>query len=258
MSIGRLSAQSGLRYLFKTTMMDDLPSSPPDSSTYYMKAGTPEGRWIGSGLTGINRTTTDTVTETDAKAVFDSATHPDTGTPLGRPHGQPIDVGNKTGPPTTRHAVVGFDLTFSVPKSVSVLWALSPRNTQDRILRTHHAAVEATLTWLEENVIHTRAGRNGVAHVGTMGAIAATFDHWESRTGDPQLHTHLVIANRVQRITDGAWVTLDSRTLYKAAVAASEHYNGLLFDALHQHIGSDTEIRIPVANTRNPSQSSPA
>ncbi len=254
MSIGRLSAQSGLRYLFKTTMMDDLPSSPPDSSTYYMKAGTPEGRWIGSGLTGINRTTTDTVTETDAKAVFDSATHPDTGTPLGRPHGQPIDVDNKTGPPTTRHAVVGFDLTFSVPKSVSVLWALSPRNTQDRILRTHHEAVEATLTWLEENVIHTRAGRNGVAHVGTMGAIAATFDHWESRTGDPQLHTHLVIANRVQRITDGAWVTLDSRTLYKAAVAASEHYNGLLFDALHQHLGSDTEIRIPVANTRNPSQ----
>ncbi|WP_284984005.1 relaxase domain-containing protein [Arthrobacter sp. efr-133-TYG-118] len=52
---------------------------------------------------------------------------------------------------------------------------------------------------------------------GTRGAIAAAFDHWESRTGDPQLHTHLVIANRIQRITDGAWVTLDSRTLYKAA-----------------------------------------
>jgi conjugative relaxase-like TrwC/TraI family protein len=254
MSIARLSAQSGLRYLFKTTMMDDLSSFPPDATTYYMKAGTPEGRWIGSGLTSINRTTADTVTETHAKAVFDSATHPDTGTPLGRPHGQPTVVGNKTGPPTTRHAVVGFDLTFSVPKSVSVLWALSPRSTQDRILRTHHEAVEATLAWLEENVIHTRAGRNGVAHVGTMGAIAAAFDHWESRTGDPQLHTHVVIANRVQRITDGAWVTLDSRTLYKAAVAASEHYNGLLFDALHQHIGSDTEIRIPVANTRNPSQ----
>ena len=254
MSIARLSAQSGLRYLFKTTMMDDLPSSPPDSTTYYMKAGTPEGRWIGSGLTGINRTTTDTVTETDAKAVFDSATHPDTGKTLGRPHSQPTVVDKKTGPPTTRHAVVGFDLTFSVPKSVSVLWALSPRSTQDLILRTHHEAVEATLTWIEENVIHTRAGRNGVAHVGTKGVIAAAFDHWESRAGDPQLHTHLVIANRVQRITDGAWVTLDSRTLYKAAVAASEHYNGLLFDAIHQHLGSDTEIRTPAANTRNPSQ----
>ena len=254
MSIARLSAQSGLRYLFKTTMMDDLYTSPPDATTYYMKAGTPAGRWIGSGLTGINREAGDTVTETDAKAVFDSATHPDTAVPLGRPHSQPTVVANKTGPPTTRHAVVGFDLTFSVPKSVSVLWALSPRSTQDQILRTHHEAVQATLSWLEQNVIHTRAGRNGVAHVGTVGAIAAAFDHWESRTGDPQLHTHLVIANRVQRITDGAWVTLDSRTLYRAAVAASEHYNGLLFDALHQHLGSDTEIRAPAANARNPTQ----
>ena len=185
MSIARLSAQAGLRYLFKTTMMDDLSTSPPDATTYYMKAGTPEGRWIGSGLNGINRTAAEPVSETDAKAVFDLAVHPDTGGPLGRPHSQPTAVDNKTGPPTVRHAVVGFDLTFSVPKSVSVLWALSPRSTQDRILRTHHDAVEETLAWLEENVIHTRAGRNGVAHLGTMGAIAAAFDHWESRTRRP-------------------------------------------------------------------------
>lgn len=254
MSIARLSAQSGLRYLFKTTMMDDLTTTPPDATTYYVKAGTPEGRWIGSGLHGINRGPGDVVAETDAKAVFDLAVHPDTNAPLGRPHSQPTAVDNKTGPPAVRHAVVGFDLTFSVPKSVSVLWALSPRSTQELILRVHHEAVEATLAWLEEQVIHTRAGRNGVAHVGTMGAIAAAFDHWESRTGDPQLHTHLVIANRIQRITDGAWVTLDSRTLYKAAVAASEHYNGLLFDALHCRLGSDTDIRLPVINTGNPSQ----
>jgi conjugative relaxase-like TrwC/TraI family protein len=254
MSVARLSAQSGLRYLFKTTMMDDLITSPLDATTYYMKAGTPQGRWIGSGLPGINRGPGDVVTETDAKAVFDLAVHPDTSTPLGRPHSEPTAVENKTGTPTVRHAVVGFDLTFSVPKSVSALWALSPRSLQNQILRTHHEAVEASLAWLEEQVIHTRAGRNGVAHVGTRGAIAAAFDHWESRTGDPQLHTHLVIANRIQRRTDGAWVTLDSRTLYKAAVAASEHYNGLLFDALHRQLGTDTDIRLPVVNTGNPSQ----
>ncbi|WP_181037200.1 MobF family relaxase [Arthrobacter sp. 4R501] len=254
MSIARLSAQSGLRYLFKTTMMDDLPTSPPDATTYYTKAGTPEGRWIGIGLQGISRTAAEPVSETDARAVFDLAIHPATHAPLGRPHSQPTAVDNKTGPPIVRHAVVGFDLTFSVPKSVSVLWALSPRTTQDRILRTHHDAVEETLAWLEENVIHTRAGRNGVAHLATMGAIAAAFDHWESRTGDPQLHTHLVIANRIQRITDGAWVTLDSRTLYKATVAASEHYNGLLFDALHRNLGSDTDISTPATGTQNPSQ----
>ncbi len=254
MSIARLSAQSGLKYLFKTTMMDDLTVTPADATTYYMKAGTPQGRWLGQGLQCINRTSEDKVTETDAKAIFDHATHPDTGAPLGRPHGQPTVVQNSHGQVSTRHAVVGFDLTFSVPKSVSVLWALSPRSIQDQILDTHHQAVSATLEWLEEHVIHTRAGRNGVAHLSTRGAIAAAFDHWESRAGDPQLHTHMVIANRVQRITDGAWVTPDSRTIYKAAVAASEHYNGLLFDALHRNLGTDTDIREPAANTHNPTQ----
>ncbi|WP_284990281.1 MobF family relaxase [Arthrobacter sp. efr-133-TYG-120] len=253
MSIARLSAQSGLKYLFKTTMMDDLTITPADPTAYYMKAGTPQGRWLGSGLSGINRAAGDPVSESDAKAIFDSATHPDTGAPLGRPHGQPTLVQNSQGQAGTRHAVAGFDLTFSVPKSVSVLWALSPRSLQDQMLETHHDAINATLDWLEDLVIHTRAGRNGVAHVGTRGAIAAAFDHWESRSGDPQLHTHVVIANRIQRTTDGAWVTLDSRTLYKAAVAASEHYNGLLFDALKRDLGTDTGIRNPLANTRNPS-----
>ncbi|MEC5193300.1 MULTISPECIES: MobF family relaxase [unclassified Arthrobacter] len=254
MSIARLSAQSGLKYLFKTTMLDDLTVTPADATTYYMKAGTPQGHWLGSGLQGVSRTRGDVVTEPDANALFDHAVHPDTGTPLGRPHGQPTVVQKSQGQTETRHAVVGFDLTFSVPKSVSVLWALSPRALQDQILQTHHDAVDATLQWLEESVIHTRAGRNGVAHLGTLGAIAAAFDHWESRAGDPQLHTHLVIANRVQRITDDAWVTLDSRTLYKAAVAASEHYNGLLFDALHRDLGTDADVREPAADTHNPSQ----
>lgn len=254
MSIARLSAQSGLKYLFKTTMLDDLTVITAEATTYYMRAGTPQGRWLGSGLHGISRTSGDVVTESDAKSIFDQAVHPDTGTPLGRPHGQPTVVQNSQGRTETRHAVVGFDLTFSVPKSVSVLWALSPRALQDQILQTHHDAVNATLQWLEESVIHTRAGRNGVAHLGTRGAIAAAFDHWESRAGDPQLHTHMVIANRVQRITDGAWVTLDSRTLYKAAVAASEHYNGLLFDGLQRNLGTDADIREPAAETHSPSQ----
>ncbi|MGO4859952.1 MobF family relaxase [Arthrobacter sp. 2MCAF14] len=252
MSIARLSAQSGLRYLFKTTMMDDRSPSPRDATTYYMNTGTPQGRWIGAGLAGIGREAGDAVTEADARAVFDTATHPDTGVPLGRAHGQPTLVQSNQGQPSTRHAVVGFDLTFSVPKSVSVLWALSPRHQQDRILRLHHDAIDATMAWLEDLVIHTRAGRNGVAHLGTRGAVAAAFDHWESRAGDPQLHTHVVIANRVQRITDGAWATLDSRTLYKAAVAASEHYNGLLFDALKNGLGTDTVIRTPSTSTHNP------
>ncbi|WP_426007216.1 MobF family relaxase [Paenarthrobacter sp. NyZ202] len=254
MSIARLSVQSGLKYLFKSTMLDDAAATPPDAISYYVDAGTPQGQWVGSGLAGIDRKQGDKVTESDAKAIFQNATHPDTGQALGRPYSQTTISEKASRRQLTKNAVAGFDLTFSVPKSVSALWALSPRHLQEQILKTHHEAVDASLRWLEELVINTRSGRNGVAHLGTRGVIAAAFDHWESRAGDPQLHTHVVIANRVQRITDNAWTTLDSRSLYKAVVAASEHYNGILFDALKASIGTDTEIRTPTQASHNPSQ----
>lgn len=254
MSIARLSVQSGLKYLFKSTMLDDAMPTPPDTISYYLATGTPQGRWIGRGLHGVHRTKGDVVTESDARSIFQSAQQPDTAAPLGRAYGEVTVAQQSQGQSNSKHAVAGFDLTFSVPKSVSALWALSPRHLQEQILETHHEAIEATLTWLEDLVINTRAGRNGVAHIGTRGVIAAAFDHWESRAGDPQLHTHVVIANRVQRITDNAWVTLDSRSLYKAVVATSEHYNGLLFDALRLNLGTETDIRSPAQNTHNPSQ----
>ncbi|MDQ0028797.1 relaxase domain-containing protein [Arthrobacter bambusae] len=97
MSIARLSAQSGLKYLFKTTMMDDVSPAPLNATAYYVKAGTPQGYWLGKGPTGVNRTSREPVTETDAKAIFDHVTHLDTGAPLGRPHGQPTVVETKQG-----------------------------------------------------------------------------------------------------------------------------------------------------------------
>lgn len=252
-SIARLTAHSGVKYLLKTTMRDDVPLSPGDATSYYLKSGTPPGRWIGSGLDGINREPLDPVTSGDAGAMFTAAEHPDTHLILGRAHGQ-TTVAHRNGEEVQRFAVAGFDLTFSVPKSVSVLWAMAPKDVQQRILDAHHAAVNDVLAWLEESAIHSRAGRGGLAHLGTRGAMAASFDHWESRARDPQLHTHVVIANRVQRATDGAWVTVDSRTLYKATVAASEHYNGLLFDRLQERLGAVPGFRQPTGRDRNPRQ----
>ncbi|MBG0741302.1 relaxase domain-containing protein [Paeniglutamicibacter antarcticus] len=250
-SIARLTAHSGVKYLLKTTMHDDVPLTPGDATGYYMKAGTPPGRWLGSGLAGISRSRLDLVTSDDASAVFTDANHPDTHQPLGRHHGE-TTLAHHNGEEIQRVAVAGFDLTFSVPKSVSVLWALAPHDVQQQVLAAHHDAVNQVLEWLEESAIHTRTGRGGVAHVATKGAVAAAFDHWESRARDPQLHTHVVIANRVQRATDGAWSTVDSRTLYKATVAASEHYNGLLFDRLQERLGAVPGFRPPINRVRNP------
>ena len=255
MSIAKLSSDAGVKYLLKTTAHGDV--NVRNLTDYYTKSGNPPGAWYGSGLDGIGMAAGAVLTDDEAKAVFEAARHPVTGEPLGRPHGHRTTVHTGQGPAagtSTRSPVAGFDLTFSVPKSASVLWALSPRPVRDKVLDAHHRAVQETLTWLESRAIGTRAGRNGVAHVPVKGAIAAAFDHWESRAGDPQLHTHLVIANRVQRTSDGAWTTMDASVLYKAVVAASERYNGLLYDELRRTLGTETELRPPLSTERNPSR----
>jgi conjugative relaxase-like TrwC/TraI family protein len=121
-------------------------------------------------------------------------------------------------------AVAGFDLTFSPVKSVSALWALGPKEVAANIRAAHDAAVADTLTWLEREVAHTRVGSGGVRQVKVHGLVAAAFTHRDSRAGDPDLHTHVAVSNKVQA-EDGRWLALDGRLLYAAKVTASEHYN---------------------------------
>lgn len=128
--------------------------------------------------------------------------------------------------------VAGFDLTFSVPKSVSALWAVADGGTQALIAQAHHAAVQDVIKLLERDVAATRVGAKGprgaVAQVPVRGVVAAAYDHYDSRASDPQLHTHVVVANRVQAVRDGKWRTLDSRALHAAVTGLSEHYNAVL------------------------------
>lgn len=130
-----------------------------------------------------------------------------------------------------QNTVAGFDLTFSAPKSLSVAWGISSPEQAGRLETAHEAAIEQTITWLEDEVIRARTGAQGIAFHTTNGLLATRFRHWESREGDPQLHDHVVVANRVQ-ITDEQgrvrWLTIDSRSLYKATVTASSVYNQAL------------------------------
>ena len=121
-------------------------------------------------------------------------------------------------------AVAGYDLTFSPVKSVSTLWAIAPPEVASVIERAHADAVTDTLTWLEDHAAYTRTGRNGVAQAEVRGLIAAAFTHRDSRAGDPDLHTHVAVSNKVQT-RDGRWLALDGRLLYKNNVTASERYN---------------------------------
>ena len=130
-----------------------------------------------------------------------------------------------------QNTVAGFDLTFSAPKSLSVAWGISSPEQAARLEGAHEAAIEQTIVWLEDEVIRARTGAQGIAFHTTNGLLATRFRHWESREGDPQLHDHVVVANRVQIIDEQSrvrWLTIDSRSLYKATVTASSVYNQAL------------------------------
>jgi len=133
-------------------------------------------------------------------------------------------------------AVAGYDLTFSPVKSVSTLWAIAPAGVAAQIERAHHDAVADTLGWLEDHATYTRSGRNGIAQIDVHGLIAAAFTHRDSRAGDPDLHTHVAISNKVQAL-DGRWLALDGRPLYANNVAASERYNTRLEALLVDRLG---------------------
>lgn len=129
------------------------------------------------------------------------------------------------------NAVAGYDLTFSPVKSVSVLWAISDPKTAAVIERAHQAAIKDALDFIESKALFTRQGTNGVRQVDVRGLIATAFTHRDSRAGDPDLHTHVAVANKVQTL-DGKWLAIDGRPLHKAVVSASETYN----TALDRHL----------------------
>ncbi|MCZ4645094.1 MobF family relaxase [Rhodococcus erythropolis] len=149
--------------------------------------------------------------------------------------------------PTT--AVAGFDLTFSPVKSVSTLHALAPREMADRIEAAHHKAVRDALDYLESNAVYTRSGANGVAQLDVEGLIGAAFTHRDSRAGDPDLHTHVAISNKVKVRGEDRWLALDGAPLYRANVAASELYNTHLETYLREDLGVEFADR-PGADPR--------
>ncbi|MBN9608863.1 MAG: relaxase domain-containing protein [Actinobacteria bacterium] len=282
MSLSRMSAGSGFEYLMRHTSRGDAPDRSTAMTRYYVNAGYPAGVWLGAGLAGVNDgaglAVGSVVSEDQMARMFGAGHDPVTGTPLGREYhatAQPADrIATKVAQlpaglapavrearvtataaaekaRDTRGAVAGFDLTFSVPKSVSVLWALSDADVQRAIVAAHHQAIASTIRLIERDVARTRTGHGGSARVPVRGLIAAGFDHHDSRAGDPQLHTHVTIANRVQAASDGHWRTLDSRSLYAASVAHSDTYDLLLADNLTRALGVGWEVRLR-GRARNP------
>lgn len=163
---------------------------------YYLDPDEPAGRWWGGGRAALGLS--GDVDAAELQALLE-AQHPVTGERLGRSFGE--------------SSARGFDATFSAPKSVSVLWALSPDAwVRAEVLAAHDQAVDTALGWFERHGSVTRRGTDGLHQVDTLGVTAALFRQHTSRTVDPQLHTHAVIAAKVQDPT-GWWLSLDARFL---------------------------------------------
>jgi DNA primase catalytic core len=148
-------------------------------------------------------------------------------------------------PQTT--AVAGYDLTFSPVKSVSTLWALAEPAVAAQIEKAHRAAVADALSFIEQHALFSRTGANGIRQVNVQGLVATAFTHRDSRAGDPDLHTHVAVANKVQTL-DGRWLSIDGRILFKATVAASETYN----TALESHLRDSLGLRFAERPSQDP------
>lgn len=128
--------------------------------------------------------------------------------------------------------VPGYDMTFSAPKSVSVVWALADDDLRVAIERAQAQAVAAALAVLEDHAATSRRGRNG-ARSEAVELSVACFQHGEARPtehvdgrvfADPQLHSHAVILNLTRR-ADGTVGTLDGRRLFAWKMSAGAAYH---------------------------------
>jgi conjugative relaxase-like TrwC/TraI family protein len=133
-----------------------------------------------------------------------------------------------------------FDLTFSAPKSVSVLFGLTDGAQQRDIREGHDAAVRAAFDYLERTACVTRRGAGGAQHLRGEGFVAAAFQHRVSRAGDPQLHTHVLVANAAK--ADGRYTALHGALLYREAKTASFLYQAMLRSELTRRLGIEWAI----------------
>lgn len=183
-------AGSGVEEYYEHLAQDD----------YYENGGEPPGQWQGALAKELYLF--GTVRQGQLGQMF-RGFHPLTGEALAQNAGE-------------QHKV-GWDLTFSAPKSVSIAWAFSSDEARHDIENAHDKAVTAALAYLEQRAFISRDREQFGKPIKAI--LAATYQHGTSRELDPQLHTHAAVANLGMR-DDGTYCALDFDTRYKMAGGA--------------------------------------
>jgi len=176
---------------------------------YYIDGGEPPGQWFGQGANHLRLT--DQVNSEIFTDVFQ-----------GKLRGKTL-VG---APPKGYERAPGWDLTFSAPKSVSVIFSQADYEESKKVREAQQAAVEKALSYVEEKCGFTRRGKGG-AFVENAKCVFSTFEHGTSRAEQPQLHTHALMINLCVR-EDGTTGTLKTEKLYDHKMAAGAIYRAEL------------------------------
>jgi conjugative relaxase-like TrwC/TraI family protein len=185
---------------------------------YYTRPGEARGRWLGAAAGELGL---DGEVRAQLRRVLEGL--------------DPRD-GSEVRASSSRARVAGFDLTFSAPKSVSVFFGLSDEQLRASVRAAHDVAVREAVGHLERMAAAVRRGHGGAVVEESSGFVAAAFRHRTSRAGDPQFHTHVLVAN-LGRGLDGRWSTLDGRRLYAEARTASCIYQPVLRSELTRVLG---------------------
>ena len=184
---------------------------------YYQAGGEPPGQWLGDGCHALGLA--DQVQGEEYRRLF-SGYHPH--------EGEQSPLVQNAGAKNRRS---GWDFCFSAPKSVSTVWSQADQDTRQKIQGAQQKAVKAALAHLENFAIARRG--HGGAEGEQCKIIAASYEHSTSRAQDPQLHTHCLIANIVQR-PDGTWGTLEPKEMYDHKMAAGANFRAELAREMQQ------------------------
>ena len=171
---------------------------------YYRGVGEAPGHWIGRGAEILGLA--GKVVDSEGFEAILAGRDPASGTEL---VDRPVQV-------------LGYDATFCAPKSVSVLYGLGSPAVAAEVRAAHDAAVAAALGAYEAVACRARRGHAGAVVVEADGFVGAAFHHRTSRSGDPHLHTHVVLAYPVRYA--GRWTALDGRRCFPWAKPVGHLY----------------------------------
>ncbi len=220
----RLTGRAGAYYLADLASELGPARDAARGSGTDLEVGRP-GWWTGAGAGGLGLE--GTVEAPDLEAVL-SGQNPATGRSL----------------VARRGVVSGYDLTFTAPKSASVLFALGSHEIAGEVLSAHTKAVEGAMGYVARRAmaVRRRAGEERSSEpVG--GVVGARFTHGVSRALDPHLHTHVVVAN-LGHGPDGRWTAIDGRGLFAHARAAGNLYGAELRHRLSAALGVQWTMRL--------------